>query len=189
MEKVKPRFNSVKTFSDLWAEAKVEIFRLELLNTYSIGYEAGAFNKYKQGKPIDVSKEVSGFNEWLSKAEQTVKRGVSIVDIQVLDLPMSDYIKFGIKYGSLFAEQKGEKFLFIERKNVSELVKGFSDYWMFDSNTVMLMNYDSEGQLLSRSNPIKERAEVTRYLELKNRLLHMGVPMQKFLKDNNIDLG
>jgi hypothetical protein len=189
MEKVKPRVNSVKTFSDLWSEAKVEIFRLELLNIYSIDYEIGAFNKYKQGKPVDVFKEVSGFNEWLSKAEQTVKRGVSIVDIQVLDLPMSDYIKFGIKYGSLFAEQKGEKFLFIERKNVSDLIKGFSDYWMFDSSTVMLMNYDSEGHLLSRSNPIKRYSEVSRYLELKDKLLHIGIPMQKFLRDNDINLG
>ncbi len=177
-----------RTFDRLWSESKIEIFRLELLNTYEIGYEADAFNKYKHGKRVNVFEEVPGFRDWLSKIERTAKRGVAIVDIQVLDLPMSDYLKFGIKYGSSFAEQRGEKFLFIERKSISELVDGFTDYWMFDSKTVMLMNYDYEGHLISRSDPINNHTEIWGYLDLKDQLLKIGIPMQAFLKDNSIDL-
>ncbi len=176
-----------KTFKELWEGAKTEIFRLELLNAYNIDYEAEAFKRYKQGKPIN-SLDVPGFKEWLSKLEEKTKDGVAIVDIQVLDLPMSDYIQFGISGASFFAEEKGEKFLFVERKNVSKLITNFPDYWMFDSKTVMTMNYDSNGRLISQGKPIDDSKEILRYLELKNKLLRVGIPMQEFLRVNRIKL-
>lgn len=176
-----------KTFDELWEAAKTEIFRLELLNTYNIDYEAEAFKRYKQGNPIN-SLEVPGFKDWLSKIEEKTKNGVSIIDVQVLDLPMSDYLKFGISSASFLAEERGEKFLFVERKYVSKLVTNVPDYWMFDSKTVITMNYDSAGRLISKGNPIDDRKEISKYLELKKKLLRAGIPMHEFLRMNGIKL-
>lgn len=127
-----------KTFEELWSDAKEEIFRLELLNTYLVDYEAQAFNKYKKG--LEVSGwDIPGFDKWLQDITDKTKDGVKILDLQVLDLPMSEYLKFGIGSASFFAQDKGEKFMFVERNKVSEIIKGVEDYWLFDSEVVLPM--------------------------------------------------
>jgi hypothetical protein len=183
----KGRIDKPKNFDSLWREAKNEIFRLELLNVYKVASETEAFRRYMEGKPLN-SLEAPGFKDWLSKIEDKTKNGVTIVDVQVLDLPMSDYLKFGITCASFLAEEKGEKFLFIERKNVSKLIRGFQDYWMFDSKTVIPMNYDEEGSFISKGKPISDQNEISDYLKLKDKLLKIGMPMREFLRVNDIIL-
>ena len=111
-----------KKFEDLWSDAKTEIFRLELLNTYLVDYEEDAFNRYKRGLEVN-SLEIPGFKKWLEDINYKTKNNVRVLDIQVLDLPMSEYLKFGISCASFFAEKKGEKFMFVERNKVSDIIK------------------------------------------------------------------
>ena len=62
-----------KTFEELWSDAKEEIFRLELLNTYLVDYEAQAFNKYKKG--LEVSGlDIPGFDKWLEDINHKTKK-------------------------------------------------------------------------------------------------------------------
>ncbi len=176
-----------KNFQDLWSEAKKEIFRLELLNTYLVDYEMQAFNKYKNGLEV-TGLEIPGFDKWLQDIEQKTKNGVKILDIQVLDLPMSDYLKFGISCASFLAEEKGEKFMFIERKDVLELINGIDDFWLFDSEIVLPMNYDKDGRLISMGIPTTNSIIVSKCRHIRDILIKNATFMHEFLKENNIDI-
>ncbi len=176
-----------KGFDEIWKNTRHEIFRLELLNTYLVDYEKEPFERYKRREKFNAL-EYPDFIEWLSNIEQKVKESVRIIDIQVLDLPMSEYLKFGISTGSIFAAEKGEEFLFIERDKVKDLIFGFQDYWMFDSKIIISMDYDSEGRFIKKEYPIVRDKNLSKYIDLKNELLKVAIPMNKFLRINNISL-
>lgn len=177
-----------KTFDELWQSAKTDIFRLQLLNIYLVEQEAKAFRLYKSGKRVD-GLETPGFKEWLSQIEETVKRGVRVIDIRVIDLPMSEYHRFVISTWAHFAKEKGEEIRFIEREKVAELVHGFEDYWMFDSDVVIPMRYDAAGHFIEKGEQITDPKIVSKYAALKTRLDTIAVPMDKFLSANKINLG
>lgn len=110
-----------------------------------------------------------------------------IIDLQVLDLPMSDYLKFGIEMGSSIAEQYGQRFLFVERDKVANLIARFQDYWLFDNKAVIPMNYDPRGRFINKGTAITEPISLSKYIYLKTDLIKRGIPMHEFLKNHKID--
>ena len=176
-----------KKFEDLWSDAKSEIFSLELLNTYLVDYEEDAFNRYKKGLEVNCL-EIPGFKKWLEDINHKTKNNVRVLDIQVLDLPMSDYLKFGISCASFLAEKKGEKFMFVERNKVSDIIKDVEDYWLFDSKVVLPMKYDKKGRFIGRGVPTTDPIIVSECVYIRDNLLKKAQNMKEFLKENNIDL-
>ncbi len=118
------------------------------------------------------------------------KRGesVRIINMQVVDLPLNDYIKFGIKYYLNITSKSGQETFFIERKNVNELVRVFKDYWMFDSKRIIPMNYKEYGTYISMGDPVIMDSVVNKYSELNDKLLDRAMPMSDFLDVNRINL-
>lgn len=180
--------NSIDT-SDiirLWDRSKSEIFRLQLLNAYWEDTKTDAFGEFMQGIPPDPMKN-SGFKEYREGIAKKKIDGVRIINMQVLDLPISDALKFGIAFLRL-SEESGQKSLFVERKNVADLVKGFRDFYMFDSKIVLNVIYDKdvEGRYLGTEKPITDPEEVSAYIKLRDGLVKAAVPMDDFLRLNGI---
>ena len=86
--------------------------------------------------------------------------------------------------------KKGKPSLFIERRSVADLVKWFQDFYMFDSKIVMNIIYDEkvEGKYLGAEELITDPKEVSRYVNLRNKMVKAAVPMEDFLKQHNIPL-
>lgn len=182
--------NSIDT-SDiirLWDRSKSEIFRLQLLNAYWEDTKTDAFGEFMQGIPPDPMKN-SGFKEYREGIAKKKIDGVRIINMQVLDLPISDALKFGIAFLRL-SEESGQKSLFVERKNVADLVKGFRDFYMFDSKIVLNVIYDKdvEGRYLGTEKPITDPEEVSAYIKLRDGLVKAAVPMDDFLRLNGINI-
>ena len=182
--------NSIDT-SDiirLWDRSKSEIFRLQLLNAYWEDTKTDAFGEFMQGIPPDPMKN-SGFKEYREGIAKKKIDGVRIINMQVLDLPISDALKFGIAFLRL-SEESGQKSLFVERKNVADLVKGFRDFYMFDSKIVLNVIYDKdvEGRYLGTEKPITDPEEVSAYIKLRDGLVKAAVPMGDFLGLNGINI-
>ena len=116
------------------------------------------------------------------------KNNVRVLDIQVLDLPMSDYLKFGISCASFLAEEKGEKFMFVERNKVLNIINGVEDYWLFDSKIVMPMNYDKDGRFISKGIPTNDQVIVSKYRYVRDALIKKSQFMVEFLRENNINI-
>ncbi len=181
--------NSVDT-SDivrLWDKSKSEIFRLQLLNTYRVKEEEEDFNKYMSGKVIDLDGNPDT-KAWMDSLRKKREENVRNVNLVVVDLPLSDYVRFAIDVHYSKQVHAGREVLFLNRKDADGLLSGHKDYWEFDSEVVMLMNYDSEGHFLSGGPVITDKAIVGRYTSLKNILLKRAVPMDDFLRLNGINI-
>ncbi len=173
------------SFNKLWADAKKEIFRLELLDTYLVEEEKENFKLFKEGKLIDPLND-HGFLSWLSSIKEKRDAGTKIIDISVITLPVSPYVKFGMQY-FLKTTEAGKEDLLIERTKVKKLTEGFEDYWMFDRKNVIIMHYDKEGHFLSQSKAMSGKKNISKYVELEKQLLKIAIPLKEFLKIYKIE--
>ena len=94
---------------------------MQLLNTYWEDTKTDAFKEFMKGKLIDPM-ENPGFKDFVDDIAKKRADGVNIVNMQVLDLPISDALRFGIGFLRV-SEKNGQRSLFVERKDVTDLVK------------------------------------------------------------------
>ena len=161
---------------------------MQLLNNYWEDTKTDAFKEFMKGKLIDPM-ENPGFKDFVDDIAKKRADGVNIVNMQVLDLPISDALRFGIGFLRV-SEKNGQRSLFVERKDVKDLVKGFKDFYIFDSEIVMNIIYDKnlEGKYLGSEKIITDPKEVTRYTNLRDKLIEKAFPMEDFLKEHHIDI-
>ena len=176
-----------KIFDSWWIASKSEIFRLQLLNEYHVEEEEKVFNEYKEGKQVNLQNDINTI-EWLKKLKNKKVEGVRNINLMVIDLPLSDYLKFSVNTYLLDQKRYGRESFFIEREKVAEIVRGVQDYWLFDNEKLLLMNYDNGGHFLSASEPMADMAIVSRYIRLKEAMLTKAMPMEKFLPINGISI-
>jgi hypothetical protein len=174
------------TFNRLWNSSKTELFRLQMLNEYRVEGERGFVEKAAQGSMKEIFDEPSSI-EWFSMLKDKQAKGVKNINLQVIDLPFTDYIRYEAAY-MLKSEEFGRESFFVERKEVADLVSGFEDYWMFDRKSVLLMKYDKDGRYLSKDVEVGDPSKVKRYVELEDKLLKIALPLRTFLKKNGITI-
>lgn len=173
------------SFDYFWNEAKVDIFRLQLLDTYLVESEKENFDKYNRGEYVEDSQT---FIEWKNQIKEKSSQGVHIINMAVVTLPLSQYKKFGIATALLQTLKLGQESFYVEREKVSNEIKGFEDYWMFDRKVVIKMKYDEYGHFLKMEDAISNAGEVKRYVILRDSLLKKALPLLKFLEVNNIQI-
>ena len=78
-------------WTDLYADAKHEIFRLQLLDTYLVESEDKWFNAYKAGKPLPIPEDSNYFRTMERKKEEGVRRSQKSV---AGGLPLSAYTRW-----------------------------------------------------------------------------------------------
>lgn len=175
-----------KIFYDLWNGSKTEIFRLQLLNTYWEDTQLSAFKDFMDGKSVDYLNS-PGYKEFADDLATARGRGVDIINLQVLDLPLSDALRFGLGFLRL-SEKNGQRTLFVERKDVVGIVRGLEDYYLFDLNTILPIVYDKKdvGRFIEYGDPIS-RVAAAKYIAARDALEKVAIPMEGFLIDHNID--
>ena len=181
-----PKVITETHFYACWNASTQEVFRLQLLNSYAVDFERVAFDNFMNGKSVNYL-ESPGFKEWIAKIREKRNEGVSVINLHVVDLPISDYFRFGIGFLRI-SEQSGQESRFLERKRAELLLKDFQDFYLFDSKTIMLVNYDDKGGFLSLSNPITDPKTISRSICLRDELMKISIPMETFISQNNIDL-
>lgn len=168
-------------FNKFWENSEKQIFRLETLNEYKVEEEKTSFEAYQNNKII----KNENFDEWLELIENTTKKGIDIYRVHVIDLPLTDYIRYEIECGYLLSQKKGERFLLVERKKVQEIIQGFDDFWLFDDSQGFTIKYDNLGNFLGFGDPITEE-EISKYIELRDKITKMSIPLDEFLKIHSI---
>lgn len=169
-----------KKFDEWCIGSKKEIFRLQLLNTYDVESSKKSFEDYRRGKPINID-EIPGYKDWLSRIETKKKQGVRVINMQVVDLPLNDYTRYAVEVILPINERAGQESYFIERSKAADTVSGFQDFWMFDSEKVLLMDYDKNGRFLG-GRVLTDTLSIARYVKLKHSLSKIAAPMKEFLQ-------
>jgi len=138
-------------------------FRLELLQRYDVEDEKESFLKF-----IDSGKVLNINSDWYKLIKESIKRNVVIQRVHVVKLPLSDYIKFevGIYKKNIKA---GEEVSLIDLDQFNKLNLGINfDFWLFDDEIVLKMNYDKNGKFL---NFEEIHENIDKFVNIKNILL------------------
>jgi len=174
-----------KKLINCWTEAKEEIFRLQLFNEYHT-VEDLDLAKLERENRLNILDD-QNFKQWVSDIETKSKEGVRIINVHVIDLPLTEYHRLGIKYYLTETSKKGQESFFVERKDVADMISKFQDYWMFDSKNIILMDYGSDGTYVGVGGFIVMNNN-NKYSMLRDKLMKKVLPMMDFLKSNRIGL-
>ncbi|MDD5331778.1 MAG: hypothetical protein PHE43_03070 [Candidatus Nanoarchaeia archaeon] len=142
-------------------------FRLELLQEYNIPNERKHFIKFLKTKIYTPSTN----SEWIKLIKSANKRKAKISRVHVIELPLSDYLKFEIRYYKI-NKNAGEQVFLLNKDKFKKIKPNIkSDFWLFDDEIVLKMKYDKQGRFLG----YKEiKRDIQKYIDLKNKLLKIA---------------
>ncbi|MEU1733329.1 DUF6879 family protein [Streptosporangium sp. NPDC020145] len=129
--------------SELFASSKRDVFRLETRQAYKVAGEKARLAAWKSGAPWPADT-----TPWQERLKLLVPRGVRMRRVHVVELPLTEYLRWEIESYTRNASF-GEEIQLIERERVPEGVPNV-DFWLFDKRTVVLMHYNDDGELIDR---------------------------------------
>jgi hypothetical protein len=116
-------------------------FRLETLERYTVPQEAEWFATWRRtGKLPELTPEN---DSWLRMVRDHTRAGRVMQRVRVVSNPLTDYERFEL---ALFPPslEAGEDIRVISRS----AIRVSEDFWLFDSQTAVMLRYDSTGTFL-----------------------------------------
>lgn len=168
-------------FDRLFEESRYTAFRLETLQVYDVGYEEEAFNRFLAG---DEAPTTGSQEEWA----RIVGSGRRFRRVHVVTEPLTDYLRFECVWAYRASVKAGEdvNILPIGEGPWPEGIPRF-DYWLFDSERLVRMNYASDGTMLT-PELISEPDEIVRANAVRDRALHLATPFTEYEKRFDADM-
>lgn len=163
-------------FSRLFAEFEHTAYRLELLPAYDVENEKAALAAFTAGREPDV---YPGKGGWLSTVRAATDAGKVMSRVHVVTEPLSDYLWFEIGWAYRLNQGAGEDIRILTADRAPAIVTGAGDYWLFDSRTLVRMEYDERGRFLGVSladNP----GDVVAACYARDAAMHYAVPLDEY---------
>src|SRR5262249_51248608 len=79
-------------FQQLFRSCEHTAFRLEVRESYSAPREVESFRRFKAGEPVDLS----WAETWFSMIREATAAGRRFARVRVVNVPLSDYSRFGL---------------------------------------------------------------------------------------------
>ncbi len=118
-------------------------FRLETLPAYSIPQEAGLFAAFRRGEHVTVPDD----HPWPHRVSSATRAGKTMQRVRVISHPLSDYLRFELSLYPTSVEA-GEDIRVASLDDHPELVACQQDFWLFDDEVVVVLDYDDHGGFL-----------------------------------------
>lgn len=158
-------------FRDFQSEA----WRLETLPAYNVPQEAEEIRAFKAGERIDPQ---THSNEYTEDLKRVRREGKSKGRVHIVTRPLSDYLRYEFMYYLPHA-WAGEDIRIMDVTDRPNPLAGVQDFWMFDRQEVVLMNYEPDGTQISRE---VFEGNVSLYVEYQRIALAESVPFEEYVK-------
>lgn len=166
----------IPSFLSYFTSAISSAYRLELLSSYIVEQEINAIEQFRKNpslRPPDFNQD------WTSLISGLKARRVKIQRVRLVDEPISEYLKFEIKWGYTSNITAGEEIRIIERSafdDIARIVPITRDFWLFDEKKCVMLEYDFVGRFLG----LKALPEdtVDQYVQLKRLTLERSNHLQ-----------
>ena len=132
-----------------------EAFRLETLPQYVSAAEAEEFAAWQAGRPVVL--QTPDTSPWLARIASTTGSGYHWRRVHILDWPLADYTRYEL-WGYQANQAAGEEIRIVDRAAHPDLAALRRDFWLFDRETAVWMDYDSDGRL--QGVQLAEQAEI-----------------------------
>lgn len=166
---------------EYWAEQfksfKAEAFRLEVLQAYGEPSEHKAFDMFLSGRP--PGREFIA--DWCDMVSAHRESGKSMSRVHLVNLPLSDYMKFEIECAYKYTQEAGERIYLLDSSQVpAEQASCLQeDFWLYDDERVMVQEYTPEGRL-EHARLTDEPQLVSHYISVKAYVLGIAEPVSSF---------
>jgi hypothetical protein len=132
------------TPADLYRTCRISACRLETLQHYDVSGDEERQRAFLAGDPLPPPRQ--GKADDLALIADLRRRGRDVGRVHVVDRPLSDYIRYEL---AVYAENAaaGEDVLIADRSAHPELEGLARDFAIFDSETVVLFDYDDSGRV------------------------------------------
>jgi len=134
-------------FAALFRTFRVSAWRLEA-STYKLDYEAAEYQRFMAGQPT-APPQVSWWRPWLDRVRGWKERGMEIGRVRVDDVPLTPYQRWQ-RWSEPWHREVGEDIRHLPRPRAAALGLPLYDYWLFDDDRVVLMLFNSAGELTGR---------------------------------------
>jgi hypothetical protein len=135
-------------FGSYFSRFQNSAFRLEMLNVYSVAEEEKPFAAFERGEQ-EADRQFN--KDWHEILERASEQGKHFSRVRIASEPISNYLRFEVKWGYETNVLKGEHIRFLiapDITSLSRLVPILKDFWLFDDSDCFLMDYDNHGRFL-----------------------------------------
>jgi hypothetical protein len=149
-------------------------FRLETLALYQVPQEAEWFAEWRRSSKLP---ELTPENDsWLELVAEARQHGRQIQRVHLITPPLTDYLRFefALQAASVAC---GEDCRVADQTEHPELAGVDADFWLFDDQAAVVLDYDYEGRFLQAS----ARDDARRYCELRDRVMDCSVSLKEYL--------
>lgn len=166
---------------------QIEAFRIEVLPEYHVIEEKDALQSFLETKKLEISSDLKNY---LSIHENKIAEGKKHIRARVVPNPITNYFIFETKVGYSNASKIGIELFFMDQQEFDFFKKTYSkydlnDFWLFDKNTLIKMNYDHLGTFLGITKSINpEEVEVAR--RIRNVFLEKGKSLNQLISEHSI---
>lgn len=166
-------------FMSMFTSIKQSSYRLETLQSYGESSESSPFHDYSRG----VTPDPSFMDEWCQILKANVNAGHSMRRVHIVDLPLTQYMRFEIECCYQLSDVAGEEIRLLDRSIIPPgLLKSINeDYWLFDRSTIMVNDYDVSGALYQARITTDPKA-VAFYAHIEEKTWELSVPFRQFYK-------
>jgi hypothetical protein len=139
---------------------------------YNPSYEGESLRKFLDGEPDDLP----WMQDWLHMVREAAGEGRRFSRVRVVDMPMSDYNRFGYALSQHNAAA-GEDIRYLARQDAAGLPD--HDYWLFDSRMLVIMRFD-ESNRFTDGEVIDDAAVIVQHNYWRDAAWHKAVRRDDF---------
>lgn len=116
--------------------------------------------------------------EWLDLVRDATANGRIFARVRVVTIPLTDYSRFGV-WCSEFTTEAGEDIRYLPRDEADAVGLPEHDFWLFDSTTLVRMNFDNHDAFLGTES-IGDPAEIVQHNYWRDAAWHRAVRRDDF---------
>ncbi len=149
-------------------------FRLELLPEYRVGgSEADDLQKYLAGQASIPP--TRSHRPWVDDVARWVSEGKLVQRVRAVPKALTPYFRYEVEWCYPANLDAGEQIRFISSDQITDSA---SDFWLFDDQAALELQYASDGAYLGASKLSNDRIESL--VTLKEMLLERSASADKF---------
>ncbi|RJQ71522.1 hypothetical protein D5S17_27350 [Pseudonocardiaceae bacterium YIM PH 21723] len=150
-------------------------WRLETQPTYTIPREADSSARFLAGEP-----KPQGFNaKWEQRVRATVAAGKTIGRVRVVRRPLTDYTRKQLAWSIPGNINAGEDIRILDLTGKT-LDLPDHDFWFFDDEKVVRLNFRPDGTLIDRE--LMESPDLTKYRHWQQAAVNASVPFEEYVR-------
>lgn len=148
-------------------------FRMETQPTYDIPEELADLARWRAGRP----KAADHNAEWCELVRANTEAGKNMQRLKVVRKPFSEYTRFLFDWAIPGNVEAGEDYRILDLSK-SGLEVPRQDFWLFDDETVALLNFNDDGAFAGAAKA--DPAELDHYRKWRDAALAEAVPFSDY---------